>query len=113
MPESSDSVVYINVASAINIHKWNMADRNKRNAQKRRKYSAPKGIHSSHKMAEIHQRTKHWKCVLLLLLLMETTTYEAKNYFRNSISMIKMIRDFNHEFYSKNPEKPRNGLARS
>ena len=72
--------------------------------RKIRIYSAPKGMHSSHKMVEIHQRTKHWKCVLLLLLLLETTTFEAKNHVRKDFSMLRMIWDFNHGFYSKNPE---------
>ena len=43
--------------------------------------------------------------MLLLLLLLETAATEEKNHVRKAVRVLRMIQDFNHEFYSKYPGK--------
>ena len=49
---------------------------------------------------------------MLLLLMLETIVNEKKNHVRKAVGLLRMLWDLNHILYSKNLEKPINGLAR-
>ena len=70
-------------------------------------------MHSSHpKMVETTLLKTSTGKKKLLLLLLETAATGKKIYVREATGVLRKIHNFNHGFYSKNIEKPRNGFPR-